>query len=43
MGVGGTIATNGAYGWPYGPVDVVLSTWPGAAFVLAVELVMRPH
>jgi uncharacterized protein DUF2637 len=40
LGVGGTIAANGAYGWPYGPVGVVLSTWPGAAFVIAVELVM---
>jgi Protein of unknown function (DUF2637) len=40
LGVGGTIAANGAYGWPFGPVGVVLSTWPGAAFVIAVELVM---
>jgi hypothetical protein len=36
--VGGTIAANGAYGWPYGPVGEVLSTWPGAAFAIAVEL-----
>lgn len=40
LGVGGTIAANGAYGWPYGAVGIVLSTWPGAAFVIAVELVM---
>jgi Protein of unknown function (DUF2637) len=40
LGVGGTIAANGAYGWPYGPVGVVLSTWPGASFVIAVEMLM---
>jgi Protein of unknown function (DUF2637) len=40
LGVGGTIAANAAYGWPYGPVGIVASTWPGGAFVLTVELVM---
>jgi hypothetical protein len=40
LGVGATIAANGAYGLPYGGVGMVLSTWPGAAFVIAVELLM---
>ncbi len=31
LGVGGTIAANAAYGWPYGPMGIVASTWPGGA------------
>jgi hypothetical protein len=39
-GVGATVAANAAYGWPYGPVGVVVSAWPAVAFVGSVELVM---
>jgi hypothetical protein len=40
LGIGATVAANLAYGLPYGPVGAVLSAWPGAAFVLAVEILL---
>jgi Protein of unknown function (DUF2637) len=40
LGIGGTIAANLAYGFPYGPVGAVLSVWPGAAFVLGIEILL---
>src|SRR5436190_16961657 len=40
LGVGATVAANGAYGWPYGPLGVLVSTWPAVSFVGAVELLM---
>jgi Protein of unknown function (DUF2637) len=40
LGIGGTVAANLAYGLPYGPVGAVLSAWPGAAFVLAIEILL---
>ena len=40
LGIGATVAANLAYGLPYGPVGAVLSAWPGAAFVLTVEILL---
>lgn len=43
--IGATVAANVAYGLPYGWLSAVISGWPGAAFVAAVEvgiLVARP-
>jgi Protein of unknown function (DUF2637) len=40
LGIGGTVAANLAYGLPYGPVGAVLSAWPGAAFVLGIEILL---
>jgi Protein of unknown function (DUF2637) len=40
LGIAFTVATNLAYGLPHGPVGAVLSAWPGAAFVLAVEILL---
>jgi hypothetical protein len=40
LGIGGTVAANLAYGLPYGPVGAILSAWPGAAFVLAIEILL---
>jgi hypothetical protein len=40
LGIGATVAANLAYGLPYGPIGAVLSAWPGAAFVLSVEILL---
>ena len=43
--IGATVAANVAYGLPSGWLSAVISGWPGAAFVAAVEvgiLVARP-
>jgi hypothetical protein len=37
-GIGATVAANIAYGLPHGWLASVISAWPGAAFVAAVEL-----
>jgi hypothetical protein len=39
-GVVATIAGNVLYGWGDGIVGAALSSWPGAAFVAAVEMLM---
>jgi hypothetical protein len=40
LGIGATLGANAAYGAPYGPLGVVVSTWPAVAFVLAVEVAL---
>lgn len=42
--IGATVAANAAYGLPHGWLSAVISGWPGAAFVAAVEvcLVVAP-
>jgi peptidoglycan/LPS O-acetylase OafA/YrhL len=40
LGIGSTIAANLAYGLPFGPLGAIVSAWPGAAFVIAVEMLM---
>ena len=39
-GIGATVAANVAYGLPHGWLAAVISGWPGAAFVMVVEMVM---
>ncbi len=39
-GIGATVAANVAYGLPHGWLSAVISGWPGAAFVMVVEMVM---
>ena len=36
--IGATVAANVAYGLPHGWLSAVISGWPGAAFVAAVEI-----
>jgi hypothetical protein len=47
LGILATLGANAAYGAPYGPLGVVVSTWPAVSFVIAVEvalgLVHRAH
>lgn len=38
--IGATVAANVAYGLPHGWLAAVISGWPGAAFVAAVEVAM---
>jgi hypothetical protein len=40
LGVAATLGANAAYGAPFGPLGVLVSTWPAASFVGAVELLM---
>ncbi len=40
LGIGATIAANALYGMRWGMLGVLLSAWPGAAFVGSVELLM---
>jgi Protein of unknown function (DUF2637) len=38
LGIAATLGANAAYGAPFGPLGVVVSTWPAVSFVLAVEV-----
>jgi Protein of unknown function (DUF2637) len=40
LGIAATLGANAAYGAPYGPLGVVVSTWPAVSFVLAVEVAL---
>ena len=40
LGIGATLGANAAYGAPYGPLGVIVSTWPAVSFVLAVEVAL---
>lgn len=40
LGIGATLAANGAYGARFGVEGVVVSTWPAVAFIVAVEMLM---
>lgn len=40
-GVAGTLFANVMHGVPYGPVGVLVSTWPAIALVLSFEMLMR--
>jgi len=38
LGIAATLGANAAYGAPFGPLGVIVSTWPAVSFVLAVEV-----
>jgi len=40
LGVTATLGANAAYGAPYGPTGILLSGWPGIAFVGSVEIAL---
>jgi hypothetical protein len=40
LGIAATLGANAAYGAPFGPLGVVVSTWPAVSFVLAVEVAL---
>lgn len=40
LGVTATLGANAAYGAPYGPTGIMLSGWPGIAFVGSVEIAL---
>jgi Protein of unknown function (DUF2637) len=40
LGIAATLGANAAYGAPYGPLGVVVSTWPAVSFVLSVEVAL---
>lgn len=40
LGIAATLGANAAYGAPYGPLGVIVSTWPAVSFVLAVEVAL---
>jgi Protein of unknown function (DUF2637) len=40
LGIAATLGANAAFGAPFGPLGVVVSTWPAVSFVLAVEVAL---